>query len=145
MLKQLKYIAIPSLMLASMSVCAKPLFLCPLLIKCGSNQICKKPMGYENWRLNQPIKTFSTSFIKPTPTKKLVAYFFYGSIYTKFGNVITATCLYRDRNGPYLYLDKAGNFKPMMYRYHKYQWLDKGHVRYSCTAAHPDNCAYEGA
>lgn len=142
MLKQLKYIAIPSLMLASMSVYAENLFQCPLFIKC-SNQVCKKPMGYENWRLNQPIKTFSTSFIKPTPTKKLTAYFFYGSLYTKFGDEITATCLYRDRNGPYLYLEKAGNFKPIMYRYHKYQWLDLKHGRFSCIAAHPDNCSFE--
>lgn len=147
MLKRLTYFAILCLPFAGLNVSAsvEKHFLCPLMIKCGSNGVCKKPVGFSDWKLNPPIKTFSTSFIKPIPTKKITAYFFYGSIYTKFPDDVTVTCLYRDRNGPYLYLEHAGHFTPVLEddHHHQYQWIDKGYGRYSCTASHPANCPYK--
>lgn len=143
MLKRLKYLAIPGLMLISVSLHAKDLFLCPLLLKCHHNKGCDIPAGFQQWKLNQPIKTFSTSFIKSAPTKKLTAFFFYGSVYTKFQNDATATCFYGNRNGPSLYLEKAGHYKPVLHGAFKYQWEDKGYGRYGCVAAHPSSCPYE--
>ncbi|OGT43234.1 MAG: hypothetical protein A3F13_06315 [Gammaproteobacteria bacterium RIFCSPHIGHO2_12_FULL_40_19] len=143
MLKQLKLIAIPSLLMLSVSAFAQTVFLCPQLIKCLNDHSCKKPPGYQNWRLSPPIKPFYSGRFHAPEQNKWVAYFFYGTIYTKFPDDVTITCLYKTRNGPYLYLEKAGNFKPILYRYHKYQWEDKGYGRYSCTAAYPEHCPYE--
>lgn len=134
----LKYLSVLSLLVMSACVYAESIYRCPIILKCKTT--CKLPPGYAQWKIIQPLVKTTPAVISNTREIKN-AFLFYGSIYTKYQNIVTVTCLYGSKTtGPKIVLDKAAKYVPVM---QDSQWGPMhSQGRQTCIASLPYHCSY---
>jgi len=128
MLKLLQYALIACVALFSTNLYAESVITCPQTIKCVGNFACHLPAGFMHWKVYSPVE------------KSSGRYNFYQSVYVKYSDNTTVTCRYGNNKGPYIILDHANHYQPLLEK--NAQWIKRDDYRHICNAAFPKHCSF---